>query len=43
MAPLPFEKVKEKVRAEYLESEMEKAVRQYISTLKEKSVIEIKL
>src|SRR4030042_495918 len=43
MAPLPFEKVKEKVRAEYLESEMEKAVRHYISTLQEKSVIEIKL
>jgi peptidyl-prolyl cis-trans isomerase SurA len=41
--PLPFEEVKEKVQADYLESEMEKAFKQYISTLKEKSVIEIKL
>ncbi len=41
--PLPFEKVKEKVQADYYESEMEKAFKQYISTLKEKSVIEIKL
>jgi peptidyl-prolyl cis-trans isomerase SurA len=41
--PLPFEEVKEKVRADYRESEMEKAFRQYISTLKEKSIIEIKL
>jgi peptidyl-prolyl cis-trans isomerase SurA len=41
--PLPFEEVKEKVRADYYESEMEKAFRQYIATLKEKSVIEIKL
>jgi peptidyl-prolyl cis-trans isomerase SurA len=41
--PLPFEEAKEKVRAEYYENEMEKAFRQYIATLKEKSVIEIKL
>jgi len=41
--PLPFEEVKEKVRADYHEGEMEKAFRQYIATLKEKSVIEIKL
>ena len=41
--PLPFEEVKEKVRADYQESEMEKAFRQYITTLKEKSIIEIKL
>lgn len=43
MEPLPFEEVKEKVRADYYENEMEKAFRQYITTLKEKSVIEIKL
>jgi len=41
--PLPFEEVKEKVLADYYDSEMEKAFRQYLSTLKEKSVIEIKL
>jgi len=41
--PLPFEEVKEKVQADYYESEMEKAFRQYLGTLKEKSVIEIKL
>jgi len=41
--PLPFEEVKEKVKADYSEIEMEKALKQYLSTLKEKSVIEIKL
>jgi peptidyl-prolyl cis-trans isomerase SurA len=41
--PLPFEEVKEKVQADYYENEMEKAFRQYIATLKEKSIIEIKL
>ena len=41
--PLPFEEVKEKVWADYYESEMEKAFKQYISTLKQKAVIEIKL
>jgi peptidyl-prolyl cis-trans isomerase SurA len=41
--PLPYEEVKEKVQADYFDSEMEKAFKQYISTLKEKSVIEIKL
>ena len=41
--PLPFEEVKEKIQADYYDSEMEKAFRQYLSTLKEKSVIEIKL
>jgi peptidyl-prolyl cis-trans isomerase SurA len=41
--PPPFEEVKEKVLADYYDSEMEKAFKQYISTLKEKSVIEIKL
>jgi len=43
MDPLPFEEVKEKVQADHYESELEKAFKQYISTLKEKSVIEIKL
>jgi hypothetical protein len=43
MDPLPFEVVKEKVMADYFESEMEKALKQYLSTLKEKSVIDIKL
>ena len=41
--PLPFEEVKEKVMADYYESEMEKAYKQYLSTLKQKSVIDIKL
>jgi parvulin-like peptidyl-prolyl isomerase len=41
--PLPFEEVTEKVKADYYEGEMEKAFRQYLSTLKEKSVIVIKL
>jgi peptidyl-prolyl cis-trans isomerase SurA len=41
--PLPFEEVKEKVQADYYDSEVEKALKRYISTLKEKSVIEIKL
>jgi peptidyl-prolyl cis-trans isomerase SurA len=43
MEPLPFEEVREKVKADCYESEMEKAIKQYLSTLKEKSVIEIKL
>ena len=41
--PLPFEEVVEKVKADYYEDEMEKAFRQYLSTLKEKAIIEIKL
>ena len=41
--PFPFEEVKERVHADYYESEMEKAYRQFLSTLKEKAVIEIKL
>jgi peptidyl-prolyl cis-trans isomerase SurA len=40
---LPFEEVKEKVKADAYEKEIEKAYQQFISTLKEKSVIEIKL
>ena len=43
MDPLPFEEVKEKVQGDYYESEMEKAFKQYIITLKQKAVIEIKL
>ncbi len=41
--PPPFEEVNEKVKADYREAEMEKAFQQFISKLKEKSVIEIKL
>jgi len=41
--PLPFEEVKEKIEADYMGKEMEKAMRQFISSVKEKSVIEIKL
>jgi parvulin-like peptidyl-prolyl isomerase len=43
MDPLPFEEVIERVKAEYYDGEMEKAFKQYLSTLKEKAVIEIKL
>jgi hypothetical protein len=43
MDPLPFEEVQEKVKADYFESETEKALKQYLGTLKEKSVIEIRL
>jgi peptidyl-prolyl cis-trans isomerase SurA len=41
--PLPFEKVKEKVQIEYYNKEMEKLYQQFLSKLKEKSIIEIKL
>lgn len=41
--PLPYEEVKEKVRQDYLEKEFEKGLKQFLSKLKEKSVIEIKL
>ncbi len=41
--PPPFEEVKEKVRADYTEKEWEKAFEQFLSKLKEKSIIEIKL
>jgi len=41
--PLPFEEVNAKVQADYYDVEMEKALKQYLSTLKEKSIIEIKL
>jgi peptidyl-prolyl cis-trans isomerase SurA len=42
-APSPFEEIKERVQADYYEAEVEKAFKQFLSTLKEKSVIEIKL
>jgi peptidyl-prolyl cis-trans isomerase SurA len=41
--PLPFEEVKEKVQADFFGIEMERAFKQYLSTLREKSIIEIKL
>jgi peptidyl-prolyl cis-trans isomerase SurA len=41
--PLPFEEVKAKVQADYHDVELDKAFKQYLSTLREKSVIEIKL
>ncbi len=41
--PVPFEEIKEKVKADYMEMEMEKALRQFLTKLKEKSIIEIKL
>jgi peptidyl-prolyl cis-trans isomerase SurA len=41
--PPPFEEIKEKVQADYFEREREKGVQQYLNTLKEKAVIEIKL
>ena len=41
--PLPFEEVKGKVEAEYYAQETEKAFKSYLATLKEKSIIEIKL
>jgi len=41
--PSPFEEVKERVQVEYYEAETEKAFRQFLNTLKEKAVIEIKL
>jgi len=43
MEPLSFAEVKEKVKVDYYEAEMEKAFKQFLSTLKEKSVIEIRL
>ena len=41
--PPPFEEIKEKVQADYYEREFDKAFKQFITTLREKSVIEIKL
>jgi len=41
--PPPFEEIKEKVQADYYDKEMEKAFQQFLSKLKGKSIIEIKL
>ncbi len=41
--PPPFEEVKEKILADYYQIEMDKALKQYLATLKGKSAIEIKL
>lgn len=41
--PLPFEEVKSKVQADYYDVEMDKALKQYLSTLRDKAIIEIKL
>ena len=41
--PPPFEEIKEKVQADYYNKEMEKAFQKFLSKLKEKSIIEIKL
>lgn len=40
---LPFEEVKERVRKDFYEKESEKAFQQFISTLRQRSVIEIRL
>ncbi len=39
----PFDEIKNRVQVDYYNEEFEKAVRQYINKLREKSVIEIKL
>lgn len=41
--PLPYEGVKEKVRQDYLEREFDKGLKQFLTTLRGKSIIEIKL
>jgi len=41
--PLPYDAVKEEVQKDYYEKEMEKAFRQFLTNLKEKSIIDIKL
>jgi peptidyl-prolyl cis-trans isomerase SurA len=41
--PLSFEEVKAKVQADYHDVEFDKAFKQYLSTLRDKSIIEIKL
>ena len=41
--PSPFEEIKERIQADYYEAETEKAFKQFLGTLKEKAVIEIKL
>lgn len=41
--PPPFEEIREKIQADYLENVMERAYQQFLGNLREKSVIEIKL
>jgi parvulin-like peptidyl-prolyl isomerase len=41
--PMPFEEAKERVEREYFQSEMDRALRQFITSLKEKYVIDIRL
>jgi parvulin-like peptidyl-prolyl isomerase len=41
--PPPFDEVREKIQADYSERELEKALKQFLTTLREKSVVEIKL
>lgn len=41
--PLPFEEVKERVKQDYLEKEFEKGLQQFLTRLKEKATIDIKL
>jgi peptidyl-prolyl cis-trans isomerase SurA len=41
--PMPFEEAKARVEREYFQSEMDRAVRQFITSLKGKSVIDIRL
>jgi hypothetical protein len=40
---MPFEEAKAQVQREYFQSETERAVKRFISSLKEKSVIDIRL
>jgi peptidyl-prolyl cis-trans isomerase SurA len=42
-APAPYEDVKDKVKADYYESQMEKALKQFLTALRDKSVVEIRL
>lgn len=41
--PLPFEQIKEKVKADYYQREAEKAVKKFINSLRARSIIEIRL
>ena len=41
--PIPFEEVKERIQAEHFAREMEKAIKRFVSSLREKSIIIIKL
>jgi peptidyl-prolyl cis-trans isomerase SurA len=42
-APPPLEEVREKIGVDYYQSEMDKAIKQYIASLREKAIIDIKL